>query len=214
MPAAPESTRIPPPDGAAISDFKTRHDSGESEVSCCGPVATFATKASGALWVNRSSHFAKKSAEQVSAVGSLKAIRTTEIDCAKFLICKPWIHGEKCVSRLAQPEIMKVSKQVREDTLSIFYGSHTFLVTLMDKNIDGRTIRQWLETIGRKNASRLRDVKLVYRTKKDRRYIEGRLLPAMRRLSVRTDEGMVDVKRLTYPFCYCEGCIRRLLEKS
>lgn len=119
-----------------------------------------------------------------------------------------------CVWKVAPPDMAKVSKQVREETLSIYYGDHTFLVTLLDRDIDSETICEWLETIGERSAASLRNVKLVYRTKKDLYYIEKELMPAMHKLGMRNTDDVVELKRLRYPYCYCEGCIRRLLAED
>lgn len=79
--------------------------------------------------------------------------------------------------------------------MSILYGKHSFLLTLMDVEIDGLTIRKWLRTIGKENAARLGNLKLVYRKKDHRRYVEEDLMREMKKLGVNTDE-VVSVKRL------------------
>ncbi|KAK3711206.1 hypothetical protein LTR37_009800 [Vermiconidia calcicola] len=165
-------------------------------------VATMWSEANAALWVNRSSRFAEG---EWKRCGRLSGMRTMQIDCSGYAghkaigCCEASSHGHKHTHSVAQPGLTKVSKQIREETLSMLYGTHTFLVTLMEKNIDGGLICKWLRTI-------------VYRKKKDKHYIEKELMKAMEKLGVRTDDGVLKVKTLEYPFCYCEGCIRRVIQ--
>ena len=162
------------------------------------------------LWVNRSSYFAEEGYESVNAKGNLTKLRATVPNHSKSTrTCTAWTHGTHHASRVAQPELTKVSQQVRRETLSVFYGIHSFLFTLMDVGIDGVNIRNWLRTIGKENAARLENVKVVYRNKTQGKFVEKELLPAMATLGVRKDEGVVTVKRLPYPYCYCESCIRK-----
>jgi hypothetical protein len=103
----------------------------------------------------------------------------------------------------------RVSRQVRHDTLPMYYGSHSFLFTLFNLKSDGESIIGWLNTIGPVNAGLLRDLKIVYRTKKLIHILQKGILPKMRELGVKDDA--VTVKRLPYPYCYCEGCVRKLI---
>ena len=60
---------------------------------------------------------------------------------------------------VAQPSLTRVSKFTRNETLSIFYGDHTFVAKL-DGN--GNQLIQWLDTIGPANAGMLRRLYLVF----------------------------------------------------
>ncbi|KAK3718515.1 hypothetical protein LTR37_005019 [Vermiconidia calcicola] len=179
--------------------------------------ATMWSGVDAAFWVNRCSRFAE---EQWKRDGRLSGTRTMQVDCScppsyrndTTGSCDASDHGHEHIQYVAQPALTEVSKEIREETLSIFYGSHTFLVTLMEKNIDGGLICKWLKTIGKANAARLSDLRLVYRKKKDKHYIQTELMKVMEKLGVRTDDGVLTVKKLEYPFCYCEGCIRRVIK--
>lgn len=117
------------------------------------------------------------------------------------------------IDRIAQPSLTRVNKQIRSETLPIFYSAQAFLFTLFDRKIDSISILEWLRTIGKQNASFIRDIKIVYRKKKDRQYIMKTMLPIMKRYGVSTEakEGVLMAMRLVYPFCYCERYIRHLL---
>jgi hypothetical protein len=93
----------------------------------------------------------------------------------------------------------------------MFYGNQAFLSTLFDRKVDSTSTFKWLRAIGKQNAGYLRTIKIVYRKKKDRQYIQRTLLKSMNILGVRTEakEAVVMAIRLEYPFCYCEGCIRK-----
>ena len=111
---------------------------------------------------------------------------------------------------VAQPDLAKVNKQIRTDTLSIFYGNQTFVFTVFDEKIDAPMIGRWLKTIGWANATMLRSVKVVYRSKKTKRFITKDLVPEMGRMGVKTD--VVETLRFGYPYCYCEKCIMALVK--
>ena len=163
------------------------------------------------FWVNRCSYLAQEGAETSCELGSIKKLRTAKVSCKNHPPKQAWDRGAKHITRISQPELTKVSKQVRDETLSIFYGNRSFLFTLMNTEIDGLTVRKWLRTIGKENAAKLRTLKIVYRTKADRRYVKEDLMREMKKLGVKTDEDVVMVKRLQYPYCYCEHCTRKLL---
>ena len=72
----------------------------------------------------------------------------------------------------------------------------------------------WLGKIGRINAGFLKTVMLVYRRKKQLKYINQVVLPLMKSNGVKVQKGVVLAKRLEYPYCYCEVCIYRSLGLS
>lgn len=179
---------------------------------CFPRLKTIAPK-SFSIWINRRTEIARKEAFSLE-YPQKKHIRKLYPNCKKRSRLETGLHGLLHTDRVVQPELTKVNKQVRVETLQLFYGSgQSFLFTLFDKDTDSISIFKWLRTIGKHNASLLRSVKIVYRKKKDRKFIEMTLLPAINKLGVRTEakQPVVVVTRLTYPFCYCEECIRKLL---
>ncbi|KAK4898663.1 hypothetical protein LTR27_003835 [Elasticomyces elasticus] len=106
-------------------------------------------------------------------------------------------------SGIAQPAVTHTSKQVRADTLPMFYGTHTFYFVLRDQYQDESMIERWLSTIGRDNAVRLCKIVAIYTTK--------RHAAAMRKLGVRS--GVVKLMRTSYPHCACKRCVMKMLTK-
>ncbi|PIA95024.1 hypothetical protein CB0940_08480 [Cercospora beticola] len=104
-----------------------------------------------------------------------------------------------------QPAITRVSRVVRGDTLSIFYGGHPFIFRLISTDgSDKDKILQYLDTIGLVNASRLEEVYIVYARKQQEKEIEKDLLREMKVRGVITGGmdklGVVRLTRLGYPF--------------
>ena len=120
-------------------------------------------------------------------------------------------HAAHIKNGVEQPALTKVSKQVRDETLPIFYGSQSFLLTLFDREVDSASIFKWVRTIGKDNAGLLRKVSIVVRSNKDLKYAENELIPALKRQGLKTEGRDVKVLRLPYPNCYCEGCVRKVL---
>ena len=113
-----------------------------------------------------------------------------------------------------QPALTKVSKEVRNDTLPIFYGSHCFMFTLFDRNTESASIFKWVRNIGKDSAALLREVKIVVRTKRDGKYVENELKPALKKLGLNAHGGTdAKVVKLRFPFCYCETCVRTALRE-
>ncbi|TKA29783.1 hypothetical protein B0A50_03147 [Salinomyces thailandicus] len=102
------------------------------------------------------------------------------------------------------PALTQVSKQVRADTLPMFYGRRIFVFTLFDRQANSQSIVEWLARIG-DNADLLLMVAIVCRKKADRKYFRKVLRPMMEDLGLR--DGVTISVRLEYPFCYCERCI-------
>ena len=112
---------------------------------------------------------------------------------------------------VCQPDLTKATRQVRDETLTVFYGSSTFVLTLFDISIDGAAIESWLQAIGAQSTSYLRRIKIIYRRKKTAKYIKKKLLSTMEQLGIRSaTEGVVVATRLKCPFCYCEKCIMHI----
>lgn len=126
-------------------------------------------------------------------------------------------HGAHLSSGVEQPALTRVCKEVRDDTLLMFYGGTSFLFTIFDRKIDTTSLFKWLRTIGKQNAGFLARIKIVVRNKKTTEYVQKELIPALRKLGVRTedDDGVevVQVTKLTYPYCFCEHCIRMALDE-
>jgi hypothetical protein len=174
----------------------------------CSPRAS-STQLSLSLWVNRNSSFAitghKDGSSKKQGLRHNYAVHVSQMATATT-------HSGHIQNGVEQPELTKVSKQVRNDTLPIFYGSHSFLFTLFDREIDTASIFKWMRAIDKDNAALLREVKIVVRSKRDMKYAENKLKPALKKQGLDVD-GRTDVKvvKLQYPFCYCEGCVRKAL---
>ncbi|KAK3656517.1 hypothetical protein LTR56_002864 [Elasticomyces elasticus] len=114
-------------------------------------------------------------------------------------------------SGIVQPPITRTSKQVRADTLSTFYGSHTFYFVIRTQCEDESMIERWLSKIGRDNASRLCKIVAIYSTKQHGKDFVKYTAAAMRKLGVRS--GVVELMRTLYPHCACNRCYMRMLTK-
>ncbi|KAK5127963.1 hypothetical protein LTR85_005080 [Meristemomyces frigidus] len=118
-------------------------------------------------------------------------------------------HAQEHTLPTTQPSLTMMSKQVRRDTLPMFYGNHGFVFTRFDTESDGSNIETWLEALGAANAKMLFCVVIVVRKKKQQLYVEKTLLPKMRQLGVRVDDIFLRSVRVGYPFCCCETCVMR-----
>ena len=178
----------------------------------CFPRLRSTTPKPLSIWINRRSELGRKEfhSPNYPTKKHLRKLFPTHKAGNKWQTA---LHGPLHTDRVAQPALTKVNKQTRIETLQLFYGSQSFLFTLFYRDTDSVSIFKWLRTIGKNNASFLRTVKIVYRKKQDVKFIRKTLLPAMNRLGVRTEakQDVVVAIRLTYPFCYCEECIRTLL---
>ena len=162
------------------------------------------------LWVNRNSSSATKAGKTNQRIRHGQTIHGKP-----FSGVTASRHGAHIKTGVKQPALSKASKQVRFETLSIFYGQHSFLFTLFDRGIDSRSIFKYIRTIGKDSVGMLRDVKIVVRSKADQKYVENELIEMLKKLGLSTDNGtIVGVVKLPYPFCYCENCIRRAIGES
>ena len=64
-----------------------------------------------------------------------------------------------------QPDLTRVCRQVRDDTLPMFYGSNHFV---LDGDCYGTSYRKWLRVIGPRNVALLRTVTLSLGVKPDK----------------------------------------------
>jgi hypothetical protein len=64
-----------------------------------------------------------------------------------------------------QPDLTRVCRQVRNDTLPMFYGSNHFV---LNGDYDWTSCRKWLRVIGPRNAALLRTVTLSLGVKPDK----------------------------------------------
>lgn len=107
---------------------------------------------------------------------------------------KPWsghagVHGAHLEHGVEQPVLSNVSKEVRNNTLPIFYGTNSFLFTIFDREIDSQSIFKWARTIGRANMSLLKEIKIVVWAKRNVKYVHNQLIPALKKLGLRSKEG-------------------------
>jgi hypothetical protein len=109
---------------------------------------------------------------------------------------------------IAQPPITRVSKLVRDEALSIWYGKHTYYFALRD---DGRIITRWRK-IGPRSASMLRKMVIVYSRKEAAKCYLKTLREQMAGLGVKVDEA-VTLVRTKYPYCTCSNCVTRTVEE-
>jgi hypothetical protein len=159
------------------------------------------------LWVNRNSKYAVND----SKGHKTQSLRSISVHHNSFDGSIASTHAAHIKNGVEQPALTKVSKQVRNDTLPIFYGSHSFLFTLFDREVDSASIFKWVRKIGKDNAGRLMTVKIVVRRKGDEKYAENELIPALKRQGLKTEGRDVKVIKLSYPYCYCERCVRIVL---
>lgn len=162
------------------------------------------------LWVNRNSNY---TITGLKADGGKKwSVRHKYVSHLSYRNETAVKHGHHIKNRVEQPALTKVSKEVRNDTLPIFYGSHSFLLTLFDRDADIASIFKWFRKIGKENAALLREVKIVVRTKGDKKYAQTELKRALKKRGLNADGGtIVKVVKLRYPFCYCEYCVRNAI---
>lgn len=199
------------------------HDSGSMDCpitcTCCYnwsfPALGSPRAAPLSLWVNRKSDYDnekrfKRQESRHKRCQRHKKIRYLHVTCKRSSMFEYTSIHAKHIDRIAQSALTMVNKQIRMETLPIFYGAQSFLFTIFGRDAKN-SVFKWLRTIGQRNASYLRSIKIVYRKKRDRRYIMEELLPSIKKLGVRTEAGVVMAIRFEYPFCYCEGCILNLL---
>ncbi|KAK5695000.1 hypothetical protein LTR17_024713 [Elasticomyces elasticus] len=118
------------------------------------------------------------------------------------------------------PKLTRVSRDVRADTLPMYYGKHTFHFRLFHGHMnqeardqDETSLLSWLSAIGPRNASLLRNFVITFSRDKDAHYIRRNLQPRMAKLGVRVGEA-VKLVRTVYPHCSCIQCVRRdIIEK-
>ena len=84
------------------------------------------------LWVNRNSSFHANSPTSNTDQPRLRHNKTFISCIARSAID----HAAHIENGVEQPNLTKVSRQVRNDTLPVFYGSHGFLLTLFDREVD------------------------------------------------------------------------------
>lgn len=138
-----------------------------------------------------------------------------------------------------QPPLTRVNRQIREETLSMFYHGNAFVFKLdgIRDSEECSYMEKFMRVIGHKKAAMLGDVRIVYAKKAVGRWIKRELvwkvsswhsfpalaawlvgfglrdhlltLEKLRQLGVRTDLGVVRCQRLGYPFCDCARCVRR-----
>lgn len=72
-------------------------------------------------------------------------------------------HLKHHVVSISPPALIKVSKQIRKETLPMFYGGgeHVFLFTLFPGEERFDAAPKWLQSIGRANASMIRHILAV-----------------------------------------------------
>ena len=75
-----------------------------------------------------------------------------------------WISYSYNRSVAQQPDLTQVCRQVRDDTLPMFYGSNHFV---LNGDYYGTSYRKWLRVIGPRNAALLRTVTLSLGVKPD-----------------------------------------------
>lgn len=188
--------------------------------------------ASLSLWVNRNSNYAvaggkshggkaqggkrfgsKRGASKSNSNKSrqMQSLRSVSFRHDTFDNSSASKHAAHIKNGVEQPALTKVSTQVRKDTLPIFYGNHSFLFTLFDREVDGASILKWVRKIGEENAGMLRTVKIVVRNKDDQKYAENELIRLLKKQGLKTEERDVTILKLPSPYCYCELCVRELL---
>ncbi|KAK4898662.1 hypothetical protein LTR27_003834 [Elasticomyces elasticus] len=106
------------------------------------------------------------------------------------------------------PKLTRVSRDVRADTLPMYYGKHIFQFRLFHRKQDEKSMLSWLSAIGPRNASLLRNFVITFSKDKDAHYIKRHLQPQMAKLGVRVGEA-VKLVRTSYPYCSCIQCARR-----
>lgn len=104
------------------------------------------------------------------------------------------------IATVNQPELTRVSRQVRKDTLPIFYGHHPFVYRVTAGNVQAsvQKLLDWLDTLGPTNAAMIRRLVLVYLRKKNLRYFTVKLLPELRRRGL--DTAVLRYERMGHPF--------------
>lgn len=91
------------------------------------------------------------------------------------------------------------SRQVRDETLSMFYADNLLLVYLPEtKDISAGhpKLTSWLRSVGCDNAAGFRDLVVVYRKVGVQRDVEERLLRLMKAGGVKTGEASVRWNRI------------------
>jgi hypothetical protein len=178
--------------------------------------------------LNQSSTCARREVERCSSlsehrIGPTHSAGATVGMQQHKLFCKQ--RGLRCLTQ--QPALTKVCRALRRETLSMFYGTNTFVFTWFDMagNADWEhdvlSFKRWLAAIGPINAGMLRSIKVVCRHvwaidetgRRMRRseWVRERFVPEMVSFGVR--DGVVTSTMLSVGFqkFFCECCIGRSL---
>ena len=138
-----------------------------------------------------------------------------------------------------QPALIRACRQIREDTLPIWYGNQTFFFTIFGTKarwcqrcqyppfrssqhckshhaVDTEwdtwlAVIQWLKLIGKANAASIRHVILVYSSTRARYRFQFKV-NELQKLGLRVDEpGLLTWRSVGTPFCRCESCVMKAL---
>lgn len=123
-------------------------------------------------------------------------------------------HLDKHVVSIAQPALSRVSKQLRHETLSIFYGNHIWNFTVSKDERISDAPWAWLEKIGPANAALVKKIMIVLPDTKD---VEGKLKLTWKVKQTLYKCGYyADVLLMSCPwgFCRCETCVTRRMSAT
>ncbi|KAK4502256.1 hypothetical protein PRZ48_005681 [Zasmidium cellare] len=71
-------------------------------------------------------------------------------------------HLKEHVVGISQPALSKVSKQLRPEMLSLFYGEHIWMFAASAQSLIFHVSEKWLRNIGKTNAAFVKDITLVW----------------------------------------------------
>lgn len=121
-----------------------------------------------------------------------------------------WEH----VVGVSQPALSKVSKQLRTETLAIFYGEPIFMFTAFKFQEIFEAPMAWMKQIGSHNAALVEKVMVVLPRMSG---LYGRILIKAwlsRQLKSVGAEPVVKLKSYKYGRCRCETCVLRKEESK
>lgn len=113
------------------------------------------------------------------------------------------------VVSISQPAPSKVSKELRPETLSLFYGGYIFMFTAFKYKQIFDAPSSWLKKIGKRDAALVRKLMIVLPYAKDasdRLEIKSSLYKRLKGLGCEAE-----VKFMSYEYgrCRCETCVLR-----
>lgn len=108
---------------------------------------------------------------------------------------------------VSQPALSKVNKQIRAETLSIFYGESWYVFTVFNYHKIFSEPSKWLQRIGPANARLVDKIEIVLPYAKDEEWKEDTVRELKKHLEWLGFQKTPLLRSRAYGKCRCEDCI-------